>query len=98
VEREVRREGFNVMPELGGHGVGRTIHEDPSVPNFYDRSSRTKLSEGLVIAVEPIITAGTGRGVLSSDGWTIRTADRRLSAHYEHTIVITRGDPLLSTA
>ena len=98
VEREVTRRGFNVMPDLGGHGVGRTIHEHPSVPNFYDRSSRTKLSEGLVIAVEPIITAGTGRGVLSSDGWTIRTADRRLSAHYEHTIVITRGDPLLLTA
>ena len=98
IEREVRRGGFNIMPELGGHGVGRTIHEDPSVPNFYDRSARTKLSEGLVIAVEPIITAGSGRGVLLPDRWTVRTADRSLSAHYEHTIVITKREPLLLTA
>ena len=98
VEREVRRQGFSVMPELGGHGVGRTIHEPPAVPNFYDRSSRTKLLNGLVIAVEPIIAAGIGRGVLLPDRWTIRTADRSLSAHYEHTIVITEGEPLLLTA
>jgi methionyl aminopeptidase len=98
IEREVRSRGFNIMPELGGHGVGRTIHEEPSVPNFYDRSSRTKLYEGLVIAVEPIIAAGAGRSVLSPDRWTIRTADRSLSAHYEHTIVITKGAPLLVTA
>jgi methionyl aminopeptidase len=98
VDREVRRHGFSIMPELGGHGVGRTIHEHPSVPNFYDRSSRTKLSNGLVIAVEPIVAAGTGRGVLLHDRWTIRTADRSLSAHYEHTIVITNGMPLLLTA
>ena len=98
VEREVRRQGFNVMPELGGHGVGRTIHEEPSVPNFDDRSSRAKLFHGLVLAVEPIVTAGKGRAVVCSDGWTIRTADRTLSAHYEHTIVITNGKPLLLTA
>jgi len=98
VEREVRSRGFSVMPVLGGHGVGRTIHEHPDVPNFYDRSSRTKLTEGLVLAVEPIIAAGSGRESLLSDGWTIRTADRSLSAHYEHTIVVTRGDPILLTA
>jgi methionyl aminopeptidase len=98
VNREVRRQGFSIMPELGGHGVGRTIHEHPSVPNFYDRHSRTRLFNGLVIAVEPIIAAGTGRGVLLADRWTVRTADRSLSAHYEHSIVITRGMPLLLTA
>lgn len=98
VEREVRRRGFNVMPGLGGHGVGRTIHEDPQVPNFYDRACRTKLVEGLVLAVEPIIAAGSGRETLLPDGWTIRTADRSLSAHYEHTIMVTRGDPILLTA
>lgn len=98
VEREVRRHGFSVMPELGGHGVGRTIHEHPSVPNFYDRSARTKLFRGLVIAVEPIITAGSGNGLLMPDRWTVRTADHSLSAHYEHTIVITEGEPLLLTA
>jgi methionyl aminopeptidase len=98
VERETRRHGFNVMPELGGHGVGRTIHEHPDVPNFYDRTCRTRLHEGLVIAVEPIVAAGAGQGVLSGDGWTVRTADGSLSAHYEHTVVITKGDPILLTA
>jgi len=62
VEREVVKSGFNVMRELGGHGVGRTIHEDPPVPNFCDRSCGAKLFEGLVIAVEPIIAAGKGHG------------------------------------
>ena len=98
IEREVRKQGFRVMPELGGHGVGRTIHEDPSVPNFYDRSARTRLSKGLVIAVEPIISAGSEDCLLLQDGWTIRTADRSISAHYEHTIVITDREPILLTA
>ena len=98
VESEVRRSGFAVMPELCGHGVGRTIHEEPSVPNFYDRRCRTKLTPGLVIAIEPIIVAGQGTARMSSDGWTIRTADRSLSAHYEHTIVITETEPVLLTA
>lgn len=98
VERETRRNGFSVMRELGGHGVGRTIHEHPNVPNFYDRTCRDRLHLGLVIAVEPIVAAGAGDGLLSADGWTVRTADRSLSAHYEHTIVITKGDPILLTA
>jgi methionyl aminopeptidase len=98
VEREVLDKGFNVIRDLGGHGVGRTIHEDPAVPNFYDSTCRARLSEGLVIAVEPIISAGSGRGALLADGWTIRTADHSLSAHYEHTIVITKGAPILLTA
>jgi methionyl aminopeptidase len=98
VEGEVRRCGFAVMRELCGHGVGRTIHESPSVPNYCDPRHRTKLTEGLVITIEPILAAGSGRGELQSDGWTIRTADRSWSAHYEHTVVITRGAPVLLTA
>ena len=98
VERETRRCGFEVMRELCGHGVGRTIHEAPSVPNFHDPRSRTKLTEGLVITIEPIIAAGGGRGELQADRWTIKTADRSWSAHYEHTVVITKGDPVLLTA
>ncbi|MGC2830998.1 MAG: type I methionyl aminopeptidase [Candidatus Acidiferrum sp.] len=98
VEREVRRRGFHVIRELGGHGVGRTIHEEPSVPNFADPSARDLLTEGLVITIEPIIAAGTGNVSLDRDGWTVRTADRSLSAHYEHTIVITKRDPILLTA
>jgi len=98
VEREVRRRGFHVVRELGGHGIGRTIHEPPSVPNYPDFSAQDKLTEGLVITIEPIIAAGTGNVTLDQDGWTYRTADGSLSAHYEHTIVITRGEPVLLTA
>jgi methionyl aminopeptidase len=98
VDREVRRRGFQVVPELGGHGIGRSIHESPSVPNYADPQARVLLTEGLVITIEPIIAAGTGKISLDPDGWTVRTADGTLSAHYEHTLVITKGEPLLLTA
>src|SRR6266699_5504367 len=94
VEREVRRRGFHVIRELGGHGIGRTIHEPPSVPNFSDSTARQVLTEGLVITIEPIIAAGTGRPVVAADGWTVRTADRAPSAHFEHTVVITATEPI----
>lgn len=98
IDREVRRCGFAVMPELGGHGVGRAVHESPSVPNFRDPNNRAVLTKGLVLAVEPIISAGSGAMVEDDDGWTIRTADRSLSAHYEHTVVVTPQGPLILTA
>jgi methionyl aminopeptidase len=98
VEREVRRSGFSVIRDLGGHGIGRTIHEEPRVPNFADPEASQIMREGLVITVEPIIAAGSGRAVVEKDGWTVRTADRRASAHYEHTLVITKGQPILLTA
>jgi methionyl aminopeptidase len=98
VERETYRSGFQVLRDLCGHGVGRTIHEPPSVPNYYEPRVRTRLTEGLVITIEPIISAGTRQGVLQKDGWTIRTADGSLSAHYEHTLVITKREPILLTA
>lgn len=98
VEQEVRRSGFRVIRELGGHGIGRTIHEEPSVPNFKDPGVTQRLTDGLVITVEPIIAAGSGRPVDSGDGWTVKTSDGSLSAHYEHTLVITDGEPLLLTA
>jgi len=87
-----------VLRELCGHGVGRTIHESPSVPNYHDPRFNTRLTEGLVITIEPILAESTRYGELQDDQWTIRTADRSLAAHYEHTIVITRGAPLLLTA
>ncbi len=98
VEREVRRDGFAVIRELGGHGIGRTIHEEPRVPNYPDPNLRRVLTEGLVIAVEPIISAGSGKAMLAEDGWTMKTADNRPAAHYEHTIVVTKGVPVLLTA
>jgi methionyl aminopeptidase len=98
VEREVRRSGFSVIRELGGHGIGRTIHEEPRVPNFADPQANQILTEGLVITVEPIIAAGGGRAFVAKDGWTVTTADRKPSAHYEHTLVITKASPILLTA
>ena len=98
VERTVRGNGFSVVRELCGHGVGRTIHEAPTVPHYFDPGNRARLTEGLVIAVEPIIAAGSGRSVLGRDGWTVRTADHSLAAHYEQTVVVTKGAPLVVTA
>ncbi|HKV03661.1 MAG TPA: type I methionyl aminopeptidase [Candidatus Acidoferrales bacterium] len=98
VEREVKRSGFSVIRALGGHGIGRTIHEPPSVPNFNDAAARQRLTSGLVLTVEPIIAMGVGRSVTAEDGWTERTADGSLSAHFEHTIVITERAPILLTA
>jgi methionyl aminopeptidase len=98
VEREVRQSGFSVIRELCGHGVGRTIHEPPSVPNFHDARCRSKLTEGLVITIEPIIAAGHGSAELQADKWTVCTSDKSLAAHYEHTIVITANAPILLTA
>jgi len=98
VDREVRRSGFSVIRELAGHGIGKTIHEPPQVPNYPDPQARQIMNEGLVITVEPIISSGSGRIVKDKDGWTLRTTDRALSAHFEHTLVITAGPPILLTA
>jgi methionyl aminopeptidase len=98
VEKEVRRSGMSVIRELAGHGIGRTIHEEPRVPNYPDPEAWGILTEGMVITVEPIIAAGSGRAITARDGWTIRTADRKPSAHYEHTLVITKAAPILLTA
>ena len=98
VEREVARHGFTVVRGLSGHGVGRTIHEDPVVPNECNPFQRDVLTEGLVLTIEPMISAGSPESFIDRDGWTIRTADGSPSAHYEHTLVITKGEPLILTA
>jgi methionyl aminopeptidase len=98
VEAEVQRRGFRVIRDLNGHGIGRTIHEEPSIPNYFDPRLTRKLTEGLVITVEPIVGETSGRFVEDPDGWTLRTHDGSLAAHYEHTLVITRGKPILLTA
>jgi methionyl aminopeptidase len=98
VESEVRRRGFAVMKGLTGHGVGRTIHEPPSVPNEWNPRQQDVLTEGLVITIEPMVSAGTGRPLEDPDGWTIRTRDGALAAHYEDTLVITPGRPVVLTS
>jgi methionyl aminopeptidase len=98
VDREVRRHGFKGVVGLAGHGVGRAIHEAPSVPNQFDPWQTDVLEDGMVITIEPMIAAGSSRPVSAADGWTIRTADGSLAAHYEHTLVVTRGAPAVLTA
>ena len=99
VEKEVQRYNFAIIRELCGHGVGRTIHEEPRfVPNYYIPQVSERLTEGLVIAIEPHISTKAARTADSSDGWTIKTSNGSLVANYEHTIVVTRGQPLVITA
>lgn len=99
VESLVHARGFSVVQALQGHGIGRTIHEAPMVPNWPDPAARDWLVEGMVITIEPILAAGSGETYEMDDGWTIRTSDGSRSAHHEHTIVIQKqGAPVLLTA
>jgi methionyl aminopeptidase len=89
VEKLAQEEGFSVVETLVGHGIGQQMHEDPQVPNYRCFSMPDPvMDEGLVIAIEPMINAGTKRVVTLADGWTVVTADRKLSAHYEHTVAV----------
>jgi methionyl aminopeptidase len=97
VQTEVEKRGFSVCGALTGHGIGRRIHEDPTVFNVATPGPSPSLTEGLVITIEPIIAAGDGE-VVEDGEWVVRTADGSLSAHAEHTIVITDGAPLVLTA
>lgn len=98
VEQEVRRHGFSVLRDLTGHGVGRTIHESPAVPNYYSPFVPGVLTDGMVIAVEPLLSAEPAEVVEEADGWTLRTDNRCLAVHHEHTIVVTKGAPIILTA
>ena len=97
-ERAARDRGLTVYGELTGHGVGRTMHEEPSVPNVFVPRLRRPLTDGLVLAIEPMVGLGTERLVLRDDGWTIATADGSLAAHLEHTVVVRPGAPEVLTA
>lgn len=90
--------GFAVIKKLPGHGVGRSLHEEPSVPQHFDAAATTPLTEGLVITIEPHLTPGSGEIEEAPDGWTLRTRDRARVAAFEHTIVVTAGGPILVTA
>jgi methionyl aminopeptidase len=98
IDREVRARGFSVLREVAGHGVGRTIHEPPDVLNYFNPHVRDRLQEGLVVAVEPIIAMKPARVLEGQDGWTLRTNNGALAAHFEHTVLITRSGPQLLTA
>lgn len=97
VQRRARREGFTVLANLNGHGVGGYLHEPPSVPGVEDPSDPTVLWEGLVLAIEPFLSFSATHAVEGDDGWTLLTADGSLVAQYEHTVVVTRGRPIVLT-
>jgi methionyl aminopeptidase len=97
IEDEAVRNGFSVVREFVGHGVGRKLHEEPQVPNYGKRGSGPKLRAGMTLAIEPMINGGTAAVRLMDDGWTVCTADGRPSAHYEHTVLITKAEPEILT-
>ncbi len=98
IQNYVEQFGYGVVRDLVGHGLGRDLHEKPEVPNYGKRGTGTKLKEGMVLAIEPMINLGTKDIVQERDGWTIRTADRKPSAHYEHDVAIRKGKAeILST-
>jgi methionyl aminopeptidase len=98
VEEHCESHGYGVVRDLVGHGIGRSLHEDPQVPNFGQRGTGKRMREGLTICIEPMINRGTRDVTTDPDGWTVRAADRLPSAHYEHMVVVRRGKAeILST-
>ena len=98
IQQHAENNGYGVVRELVGHGLGKKMHESPEVPNFGKRGRGSKIQEGLVVAIEPMINMGTRRVIQLNDGWTIITADKKPSAHFEHNIAVVKGKPeVLST-
>ena len=97
IEDEARRNRFSVVREFVGHGVGRKLHEEPQIPNYGKRGSGPRLKAGMTLAIEPMINLGTAAVRLLDDGWTVVTADGLPSAHFEHTVLITKDEPEILT-
>jgi methionyl aminopeptidase len=97
VQRWVESHGFSVVRDFVGHGIGKSLHEEPQIPNFGSPHQGPRLEEGMVFALEPMVNEGTYEVKILSDGWTVITADRKRSAHFEHTIAVTDGDPEILT-
>ncbi len=97
VQERAESAGFSVVRDFVGHGIGRALHEDPQVPNFGKRGRGRTITAGMVLAIEPMVNAGTAAVRVDDDGWTARTADGRRSAHFEHTVAVTRKGPEILT-
>jgi len=97
IQNYVEGNGFSVVREFVGHGVGRSMHEEPQVPNFVDSKSNQKLRAGMTLAIEPMVNAGSPGVKILKDGWTVVTQDGSLSAHFEHTVLITESEPEILT-
>ena len=97
IEQFVKPHGYGIVRELGGHGVGKKVHEEPSIPNFGKKGKGPELLENMVIAIEPMLNEGGREVSFDRDGYTVRTADGSRSAHFEHTIIVTKGGPEIIT-
>lgn len=98
IEKHARKTGFSIIRDLGSHGVGRGLHEEPKfIPPYYDINDRRILKEGMVITIEPFLSNGAESVYEANDGWTLKTRNKRLSAQYEHTLVVTKKKPILIT-
>jgi methionyl aminopeptidase len=97
VQKCVEDAGFSVVRDLVGHGIGKQLHEEPAIPNFGIAGTGIVLKEGMTLAIEPMVNAGTFKVEVDDDGWTVRTADGKPSAHFEHTIVVRQGEPEILT-
>lgn len=97
IQRYVEGNGYSVVREFVGHGVGRSMHEDPQVPNFDEGKKSPRLQPGMTIAIEPMVNAGGPEVRILNDGWTVVTKDGQLSAHFEHTVLVTEGEPEILT-
>ena len=97
VQSHVEKHGFSVVREYVGHGIGRSLHEDPQIPNFGDAGQGPRLKVGMVLAIEPIVNAGASATVVKDDHWTAVTADNSLSAHFEHTVALMPDGPWILT-
>jgi len=93
IEDEVLANGYTVVREFVGHGVGRSLHEEPQIPNFGRSGTGPKLKPGMTLAIEPMVNLGTATVRTLEDGWTVVTADHLPSAHFEHTVLVTKGEP-----
>lgn len=98
IQKHVEENGFSVVRDYVGHGIGQEMHEDPQIPNFGQPGKGPRLRAGMVLAIEPMVNVGTFHVKVLGDNWTVITTDEKLSAHYEHTIVITNDEPIILTA
>ena len=98
IQDEAKRNGFGVIFDLTGHGIGHKLHEEPTqVYNYYKSKDRRMLDEGVVLAIEPFLTTGRGHIFEESDGWSLRTIDRTIAAQFEHTVIVTKDEPIILT-
>jgi len=97
IETNALKNGYSVVKDFIGHGIGRKLHEEPEVPNFGSKDNGPILKDGMVIAIEPMICMGKGEVYVTNDGWTVKTKDREISVHFEHTVAITENGPLILT-